>query len=154
MCLQGFDQSGHEQSVSRSLARVGNSDTSAAPNSLSMSCGISPAISFASTYGLLASSAVRRAVSAFPSGFTPMRIRYGVGCDPCTFAVTEVGWMSTSSTCPLRAYVRARASRPPRFSVSSTFSQRWPHQLVANAPRFERALIPPFAAMRFAGGGK
>src|SRR6266508_2580344 len=139
MCLQGFDQSGQEQSVRSSLARAGKSETRARSKSVSMSWGISPAISLATCSGLSATAVATRARSALGSRLTAMVTRYGAGRDPCTSALTRSGSMSMERTCPRRAYDRPRRSRPPRFSASSTATQRRDHHCL---PKL-RALIAP-----------
>src|SRR6266545_2844736 len=148
MCLQGFDQSGQEQSVRSSLARAGKSETPARSNSVSMSSGISPAISLATCSALSATAAATRDRSAFASRLTAMVTRYGVGRNPCTSAFTRSGSMSMERTCPLRAYDRPRRSRPPRFSASSTATHRRDHHCL---PKL-RALIPPRASRGREGG--
>ena len=51
MCLQGFDQSGHEQSVSRSERLSGKSERPASLKTSSMLSGIRPARSCAMKIG-------------------------------------------------------------------------------------------------------
>ena len=51
MCLQGLDQSGHEQSVSRSAPLSGKSESPASLKTSSILSGIWPASSFAAKIG-------------------------------------------------------------------------------------------------------
>src|SRR2546421_3186732 len=86
MCLQGLDQSGEEQSVSKSRSFAGKSDRPARVKTCSTSCGISPASSLAAK----TTSPERACASFFQSrsarAFILMVIWYGLEDEPCTLA--------------------------------------------------------------------
>jgi hypothetical protein len=103
MCLHGLASSGQEHSVRRSSRFRGNSDTSAWVNTRSMSCGISPASSFATNSACLDRAWNTLSHSFRSSCVTPIVTVYGFGRDPWTLAVTSPAWMSIASTWPLRA---------------------------------------------------
>src|SRR5262245_25279403 len=148
MCLQGFDQSGQEQSVSRSRSFSGKSESLLSLKACSMSCGISPAISLAAKMAWLANAVVSFCQSLASSCLSLMVILYGVGDEPCTFDLISPLAMSIESTWPLRAYDRPRLSRAPMLKLSSVAIQRFAHQLSPKLPRFDCDLIPPLALIR------
>src|SRR5262245_40683842 len=142
MCLQGLAESGQEQAVVISRALLGNSGTPAASNAVSISCGISPASSFAAKIACRPSTSITCSHCASVSGLISIDTLYGVGREPCTFAFIFAPTKSIDSTWPFRAYDFPRCKRLPQPKASSAAIQRLAHHDSPNAPRRERALMP------------
>src|SRR5438270_8627160 len=102
MCLQGLDQSGQEQLVSRSRSFAGKSDSLVCVKTCSISWGISPASSLAAKRASRESACASFFQSAAGKTLILIVMLYGLEDEPCTFALTAPLLMSTFSTWPLR----------------------------------------------------
>src|SRR3972149_1183368 len=134
MCLQGFDQSGQEQSVCKSPLLTGKSDRPAAWKAFSISSGIPPARSFAAKSAWRPRASANRFQFALDRVATLIRTWYGSGREPCTRAETVPLPIAIESTCPRRAYDRPRPRRAPMLKLSRTSIQRLAHQLLPKVP--------------------
>src|SRR5690348_2438346 len=103
MCLQGFDQSGQEQSVFRSPSRTGNRGMLAFRKISSSDSGMSPAIRRAALQVSSPTAAASFFQAAAGIGLIEIATRYGVGREPWTLAEILPGSIDKSRTCPLRA---------------------------------------------------
>ena len=101
--MHGTSQSGQEQDISRSLTVRGNSGVPHSANTSSISRGISPASSLARNSACPARACSTRRHCGVVSGVTWILTRYGLGRDPCTWAVTYPQEISKPSTWPRRA---------------------------------------------------
>src|SRR6266478_3473286 len=118
MCLQGLDQSGQEQLVSRSRNFVGKSDSLDFVKACSISSGISPASSLAAKRASSESACASFFQSASDRTFILIVMLYGLEDEPWTFAEIAPLLMSTFKTWPLRAYERPRLRRAPMSKLS------------------------------------
>src|SRR5262249_36599140 len=95
----------------------------------SMSCGISPASSFAANSAWRDSAAIRASHPAAGIVFTRMVMSYGLGRDPWTFARTSPFSTSLATTWPFRAY-----DRPPQGGAPAAHPHRPPPPPLAPPP--------------------
>src|SRR6266436_1629980 len=100
MCLQGLDESGQEQLVSRSRSFVGKSDSWAFVKACSISSGISPASSLAAKRASSESACASFFQEASGSTFILIVTRYGLEEKPWTFVVTPPYLFQHSSPGP------------------------------------------------------
>src|SRR3954465_8767442 len=143
MCLHGTATSGHVHRMASSRELAGKSGAPAAAKTSSSSPGSSPASSWARYRACEASALSTACQASSPSTANPMLTWYGCGREPWTVELTAPGRTVSVSTCPLRAYVRPRGSRPPIDRDSSTATKRRDPHVEPIAPRSDRATRPP-----------